>query len=117
MLYFSRWKTILIWLIVLGSVALALPTVLSPSLRDALPKWLSHNRLALGLDLQGGTEILLAVDRDDIVRERLEATVAGIGAALREAGIGEGTLRLSIGLEDPDDLVADLKRALKRAAS
>ena len=37
--------------------------------------------------------------------------------ALREAGIGEGTLRLSIGLEDPDDLVADLKRALKRAAS
>ena len=38
-------------------------------------------------------------------------------AALREAGIGEGTLRLSIGLEDPDDLVADLKRALKRAAS
>jgi O-acetylhomoserine (thiol)-lyase len=37
--------------------------------------------------------------------------------ALREAGIGEGTLRLSIGLEDPDDLIADLKRALKRAAS
>ena len=37
--------------------------------------------------------------------------------ALREAGIGEGTLRLSIGLEDPDDLIADLKRALKRAAA
>lgn len=38
-------------------------------------------------------------------------------AALREAGIGEGTLRLSIGLEDADDLIDDLKRALKRAAS
>mgnify|MGYP001089375823 CR=1 FL=1 len=38
-------------------------------------------------------------------------------AALREAGIGEGTLRLSIGLEDADDLVADLKRALKKAAA
>jgi O-acetylhomoserine (thiol)-lyase len=37
-------------------------------------------------------------------------------AALAVAGIGEGTLRLSIGLEDPDDLVADLKQALKRAA-
>jgi O-acetylhomoserine (thiol)-lyase len=37
-------------------------------------------------------------------------------AALREAGIGEGTLRLSIGL-DADDLIADLKRALKRAAA
>ena len=35
-------------------------------------------------------------------------------AALRAAGIGEGTLRLSIGLEDPADLIADLKRALRR---
>ncbi|MGE0310681.1 MAG: O-acetylhomoserine aminocarboxypropyltransferase [Lautropia sp.] len=37
-------------------------------------------------------------------------------AALRDAGIGEGTLRLSIGLEDPDDLIADLGRALRRIA-
>jgi O-acetylhomoserine (thiol)-lyase len=35
--------------------------------------------------------------------------------ALAAAGIGEGTIRLSIGLEDPDDLVDDLKRALKAA--
>jgi O-acetylhomoserine (thiol)-lyase len=34
-----------------------------------------------------------------------------------QAGIGEGTLRLSIGLEDASDLIADLKRALKLAAS
>jgi len=36
-------------------------------------------------------------------------------AALAAAGIGPGTIRLSIGLEDPDDLVADLKAALKAA--
>lgn len=35
--------------------------------------------------------------------------------ALRGAGIGPGTIRLSIGLEDPDDLVDDLKRALRAA--
>ena len=33
-------------------------------------------------------------------------------AALRAAGIGEGTVRLSVGLEDPDDLIEDLSRAL-----
>ncbi len=33
--------------------------------------------------------------------------------ALTQAGIGAGTIRLSIGLEDPDDLIDDLKRALK----
>ena len=35
-------------------------------------------------------------------------------AALEAAGIGEGTLRLSIGLEDTADLITDLKRALRR---
>jgi O-acetylhomoserine (thiol)-lyase len=36
-------------------------------------------------------------------------------AALAQAGITEGTIRLSIGLEDPDDLIDDLGRALKAA--
>jgi O-acetylhomoserine (thiol)-lyase len=35
--------------------------------------------------------------------------------ALAQAGIGAGTIRLSIGLEDPDDLIDDLQRALKVA--
>lgn len=35
--------------------------------------------------------------------------------ALAGAGIGQGTIRLSIGLEDADDLIDDLKRALKAA--
>jgi O-acetylhomoserine (thiol)-lyase len=35
--------------------------------------------------------------------------------ALRQAGIGPGTIRLSIGLEDADDLIDDLGRALKVA--
>jgi O-acetylhomoserine (thiol)-lyase len=36
-------------------------------------------------------------------------------AALAAAGIGPGTIRLSIGLEDADDLIDDLKRALRAA--
>jgi O-acetylhomoserine (thiol)-lyase len=36
-------------------------------------------------------------------------------AALAAGGITQGTIRLSIGLEDPDDLIDDLKRALKVA--
>ena len=35
--------------------------------------------------------------------------------ALAQAGIGQGTIRLSIGLEDADDLIDDIKRALKAA--
>jgi len=36
-------------------------------------------------------------------------------AALAQAGITPGTIRLSIGLEDPDDLIDDIKRALRVA--
>jgi O-acetylhomoserine (thiol)-lyase len=35
---------------------------------------------------------------------------------LKKAGIGPGTVRLSIGLEDAEDLVGDLDRALKAAS-
>ena len=34
-------------------------------------------------------------------------------AALRAAGVTEGTVRLSVGLENPEDLIADLDRALR----
>ena len=37
-------------------------------------------------------------------------------AALRAAGIGEGLVRLSVGLEDPADLIEDLDQALRAAA-
>ncbi|MDX1431584.1 MAG: O-acetylhomoserine aminocarboxypropyltransferase [Gammaproteobacteria bacterium] len=36
-------------------------------------------------------------------------------AALAAAGIGEGTIRLSVGLEDPDDLIDDLARAIRQS--
>ena len=36
-------------------------------------------------------------------------------AALADAGISEGLIRLSVGLEDPKDLISDLKRGLRAA--
>jgi len=39
-----------------------------------------------------------------------------MGPEAREAmGIGEGMLRINIGLEDPEDLIADLDQALAKA--
>ncbi len=45
-------------------------------------------------------------------------THASVEPAMRlEAGIGDGLIRLSVGLEDPEDLVADLDQALKLTLS
>jgi len=77
MLSFARWKSILIWLVVLLGVASAAPNVFH----------LPGRTLTLGLDLQGGSHIMLKVERDDVVSARLEATVDDIGNRLRDASI------------------------------
>ncbi|MGE0499599.1 MAG: protein translocase subunit SecDF [Rhizobiaceae bacterium] len=88
MLYFSRWKTISIWIVVLLGVVYALPNVIPQSTLDRLPSWMPNDKMTLGLDLQGGSHILLQVERQDLIDERLETTRDDIRTMLRDAKIG-----------------------------
>jgi len=88
MLYFSRWKSIAIWLIVLLGVLFSLPNLFSQSTLDRLPDWLPKQQMTLGLDLQGGSHILLQIDQQDLIDERLVTTRDDIRNLLREARIG-----------------------------
>jgi O-acetylhomoserine (thiol)-lyase len=55
-------------------------------------------------------------DAKTLVIHPASTTHLQIGAAaLAAAGVGEDMIRLSVGLEDPADIVADLERALQRA--
>jgi O-acetylhomoserine (thiol)-lyase len=55
-------------------------------------------------------------DAKSLVIHPASTTHARMGAeALREAGIGEGLVRLSVGLEDPEDLIGDLGRGLHKS--
>ena len=88
MLYFSRWKTFSIWAIVAIGMLFAMPNVLPQSWVSAMPDWLPKRSMTLGLDLQGGSHILLQIDRQDLADERLESTRDEIRTALRDARIG-----------------------------
>ncbi|HEY6630239.1 MAG TPA: protein translocase subunit SecDF [Rhizobiaceae bacterium] len=88
MLYFSRWKTFSIWAIVAIGFLFALPNVLPQSWVSAMPNWMPKRSMTLGLDLQGGSHILLQIDRQDLADERLESTRDEIRTALRDARIG-----------------------------
>ncbi|MBO3760072.1 protein translocase subunit SecDF [Ciceribacter sp. L1K22] len=87
MLHYSRWKTMFIWLTVLVGIIVAMPNMFSDEQLERFPSFLPTSKVTLGLDLQGGSHIMLKLERDDIVKERLETTVGDIRAALREAGI------------------------------
>ncbi|MCB1383752.1 MAG: protein translocase subunit SecDF [Notoacmeibacter sp.] len=88
MLYFSRWKTILIWLSVLAGLLFAAPNFFSKETVTSWPDWAPHSQMPLGLDLQGGSHILLKIEQADILKDRLETTRDEIRRLLREESIG-----------------------------
>ena len=88
MLYFSRWKTIAIWLVVLVALIISAPNLVSQSTLASLPDWFPKRQLTLGLDLQGGSHILLQIDRDGMIADRLETARDDIRITLRDARIG-----------------------------
>jgi SecD/SecF fusion protein len=85
---FSPLKNTLIWLVVLAGFAFALPNLVSREQLAGWPRWLPHRQVPLGLDLEGGSHIVLKVSREDIVAERLRSTIDAIANALRQADIG-----------------------------
>ncbi|HEY8381578.1 MAG TPA: protein translocase subunit SecD [Microvirga sp.] len=84
MLIFSRLKTA----VILGVCLLGLLiTALAFTPAGRLPAWAPHPHVNLGLDLQGGSYLLLEVDTQQVVKERLDAARTAAAQALRQAGI------------------------------
>src|ERR1700680_1112933 len=88
MVYIGRWTTITVIIIALLGFVFALPNVLPASGRASFPSWVPSQTISLGLDLQGGSYLLLEVDLDAVKKERLEALQGDVRAALRKAHIG-----------------------------
>jgi protein-export membrane protein SecD len=85
MLHFSRYKTLAILASVLLAIIFALPNVLSPAGQDIMLKTIGARPMTLGLDLQGGSNVVMEVDRKDL-RDQLTQQLSGdIRASLREA--------------------------------
>ena len=71
MLYFSRWKATAILLTTLLVCAFAVPNFFPEKTVQSWPKW-AQRHLVLGLDLQGGSHILLEVDTNAVRKEKVE---------------------------------------------
>jgi preprotein translocase subunit SecD len=87
MLYFTRWRALAIVLTALVVCLCAVPNFFPEKTVDSWPKW-AQRHLVLGLDLQGGSHILLEVDTAAVRKEKLEALRDDMRRVLREARIG-----------------------------
>ena len=108
MMYFSRLKT---WLI-LGACLIGAVLCL-PNLFPAPAAWLPWRTVHLGLDLRGGSYLLLEVDMKAVIKERLDGLVDGVRQALRPGSIFYQTLdaqpdqnRVLLKLRDPSKVQA-----------
>ncbi len=87
MLYFTRWKAAAIVLTALFICLFAVPNFLPEKMVQSWPKW-AQRHVVLGLDLQGGSHILLEIDTKAVRKEMLETLRDDMRRVLRDARIG-----------------------------
>ncbi|MGK6321625.1 protein translocase subunit SecD [Sphingomonas sp. DT-51] len=118
MLDFPRWKVIGIWLVLAALVALSVPSFLPERMTQG---WgFKPARINLGLDLAGGSYLLLEADTNDVAATRVEAMREQVQAEMRRQTprieIGEISSRngqLSFLLRDPSQVDAARERLLQ----
>lgn len=92
MVYIPRWKYFLVISICILGFLYALPNAMSPDgkawLRQNLPSWMPQKTVNLGLDLRGGSHLLLQADLDTVIKDRSESLVQSARTSLRDAKVG-----------------------------
>lgn len=86
MLYFTRWKALAIILTTLVVCLCAVPNFFSEARVKTWPLW-AQRHIVLGLDLQGGSYLLLEVDSNYVKKEKLDLVRDDVRRVLREAKI------------------------------
>ena len=120
MFNYPRWKILSILASVLVAIFFALPNALPTAPREFLARYNIHP-MTLGLDLQGGSNILMEVDRKDMIDKVQQQAMGDIRAALREAKIGYGGITKTDGgvkvtvtkPEDNDKARTELQKLLQ----
>lgn len=94
MLYFSKRYIWVVAVLCLTGLVLSLPSFIPSATRQALEGWgLQLRRIYLGLDLQGGSSLLLKADSDLVVGEQLDTMVDQVRTLLRGAELGYTELK------------------------
>ena len=97
MLYFTRWKALAIILVALVVCLCAVPNFFPEATVKSWPKW-AQRHLVLGLDLQGGSYLLLEVDSNYVKKEKLDQVRDDARKTLRDARIAYTGLGIKNGV-------------------
>jgi preprotein translocase subunit SecD len=114
---FPRWKVWAVTLTILVGILLAIPSLLPKDQVERWPGWLPSARINLGLDIAGGSQLLLEADLADAQKQRLQAKEEEVTTELRRGepkiAIGDVSTsggKLSFVVRDPTQLDAAFER-------
>jgi preprotein translocase subunit SecD len=117
MLEFPRWKVWLVSLVVALGVLFSIPSLIGgTTLAGSWPKWLPQYKISLGLDLAGGSHLLLEADARDAQKQRLQAMEDSVSTELRrdpQIDVGDISTaggRLSFLVRNPTQVDAAVER-------
>ena len=85
--YFAKWKTYLNFAVLALGILFALPNLFTDAQLAPLREYVGVYKMSLGLDLRGGSHLLIEVDVQSVIRDRLEATKDEMQDLLLDAGI------------------------------
>ncbi|MCF6344418.1 MAG: protein translocase subunit SecD [Devosiaceae bacterium] len=114
MLQFSPFRFFIVTIVTLMGILFTLPNFVSDEALKKFPDFMPKNKIVLGLDLQGGSHLLLQVNREDIVSERIKSLRREARSILaNDNGIGNlittNDDSITIELTDPDNLSVALE--------
>lgn len=83
MLDFPRWRVWMLNIVIFVGVLFAIPSLLPTDIRAQVAQYLPTPTINLGLDLAGGSHILLEADTSQLAQTRLEALEDSVRSAMR----------------------------------
>ena len=119
----SRWVLAAYLAVIIFGLLAALPNFLSPSQLASLPGWLPKQPVTLGLDLRGGSHLVLETDTKALLKDRIDDLQRQARQSLTSAGIatsslraGDGTVTIALKDEGQTDAAVEALRPLINAA-
>lgn len=108
MLHYERWKIIAVCASIFIAAILSFPNILPRAQQDVLANY-GLRPMTLGLDLQGGSNVLLEVDRKDLAEQLKQQLSGDMRGVLREAriaysGIQRTATGVSVNISKPEDM-------------
>ena len=87
MVQFKKWQLYLVILFSFFAIIFALPNFLSKETLKKFPTFIPSDQIVLGLDLQGGSYLLIEVDTESVISENFEAFTDSVRLSLRKKKI------------------------------